>query len=106
MTQHYPFFTISGANAHAQRLPLRLRSNADGSWNPPGCFVGIPVEVTAMVMRCQSIPESRGIRKFPSAKVVEGWPTILELDRSLYAAPLGWIYLLLTHGDSVWILDL
>jgi hypothetical protein len=28
VTQHYPFFNISGANAQAQRLPLRLRSNA------------------------------------------------------------------------------
>jgi len=28
VTQHYPFFTCSRADAHAQRLPARLRSNA------------------------------------------------------------------------------
>ena len=29
----YPFFTCSGANAHAQRLPLRLRLSRLVAWN-------------------------------------------------------------------------
>ena len=65
MTQHYPFFPIAGADAHAQRLPLRLRSNAVRTWH---LLIGVPhrfqlpSQTISGLIRIGANPRSRFLR--------------------------------------------